>query len=74
MVVPNGIQLRPINNMFHVLDSVLLTSATTQTLNLTPYNNAKIGIIVVQCDRNYAILMCVCPVAADVSLLVLTLV
>ncbi len=39
----------------------------------TPYNNAKI-VIVAQCDKNYAILMCACPVAAAVSLLALTIV
>ncbi len=39
---------------------------------LTPYNNEKIVIIVVQCDKNYTVLMCACPVAPYVSLLALT--
>ncbi len=40
----------------------------------TPYNNEKIVIIVVlQCDKNYAALMCACPVAPYVFRLALTL-
>ncbi len=38
----------------------------------TPYNNEKIVIIVVQFDKNYAVLTCACPVAPYVSLLALT--
>ncbi len=38
----------------------------------TPYNNEKVVIIVVQCDKNYAVLMCACPVAPYISLLALT--
>ncbi len=58
-----GMQLRPktVNQIVHLLDCVLLTP--------TPYNNAKTVIIVVQCDRNYAILMCSCPVAEAVGCL-----
>ncbi len=41
--------------MFYLLDCVLLTSTPTPTLKPTPYNNAKNSIIVVQCDKNYAI-------------------
>ncbi len=40
----------------------------------TPYKNEKIVIIVVQCDKNYAVLMCACPVAPYVSLLALTII
>ncbi len=39
----------------------------------TPYRNEKIVTIVVQCGKNYAVLMCACPVASYVSLLALTL-
>ncbi len=38
----------------------------------TPYRNEKIVTIVVQCDKNYAVLMCACPVAPFVSILALT--
>ncbi len=48
------------NQIVHLLDCVLFTPI--------PYNNAKIVIIVVQLDRNYAILMCTCPVAEAVCL------
>ncbi len=43
-------------------------SIPTSTLN----NNEKTVIIIEQCDKKYAILMCECPVAAAVSLLALT--
>ncbi len=33
----------------------------------TPYNNAKTVIIVTQCDKNDAKLMCACPVSAAVT-------
>ncbi len=38
----------------------------------TPYRNEKIVTIVVQCDKNYAVLMCACPVAPYASILALT--
>ncbi len=37
----------------------------------TPYNYEKIVIIVVQCGKNYTVLMCACPVAPYISLLAL---
>ncbi len=48
---------------FYLLECVLLTSTPT------PYRNEKIVIIVVQCDKKYAVSMCACPVAPYVSLL-----
>ncbi len=39
----------------------------------TLYNNAKIVIVVVQCEKNYAILMCACPVDEAVHHLALTI-
>ncbi len=59
--------------MFYLLDCVLhLCIYTYPNPKPTPYNNAKTLIIVVQCDKNDAMLMCACPVATALSLLAVT--
>ncbi len=50
-------------------------STPTPALNLPltiKKKEKKIEIIVVQCEKHYAILMCTCPVVLAVSLLALT--
>ncbi len=70
-----GIQLRPeMNNDINVLPIRLcLINVNIYTYpKPTPYRNYKIVIIVVQCDNNYAVLMCAWSVAPYVSPLALT--
>ncbi len=59
--------------IYYLLECVLLTSTPTPTptLNLPLTGMKKIVIIVVQCDKNYDVSMCACPVAPFVSLLAL---
>ncbi len=47
---------------FYLLECVLLTSTPTPTLKLHLTGMKKIVIIVVQCDKNYVVSMCACPV------------
>ncbi len=71
-----GIQLKlEANNKFNVLPIRLwfINVCTYPNPKPTPYNNAKTVIIVVQWDKNYAILMCTCPVDESVYHLALTL-
>ncbi len=51
----------------HEFVNCSLTADYVSTPTPTPYNNAKIVIIVVQCDKNYAVLTCACAVAPYVS-------
>ncbi len=62
------------NNKLHFLPIRLcfINIYTYPNPKPTPYNNAKTVIIVVQCEKNYAILMCAWPVVFAVSLLALT--
>ncbi len=57
--------------MVHTVRTAVYLQAPLSTP--TPYNNEKIVIIVVKCDKSYAVLMCTCPVAPYVSLLAFTL-
>ncbi len=74
-----GIQLRPeMNNEINFLPIRLfrldfINVYTYPNPKPTSYKNEKIVIIVVQCDKNYAVLMCACPVEPYGSLLALTL-
>ncbi len=65
-------QKRTIQLIFYLLNCVLLTSTPTPTLNFPLIIMKKIVIMFVQCDKNYAVLMCACPVAPYVSLPALT--
>ncbi len=60
--------------IFYLLDCVFINVYTYPNPKPTPYKKEKILIIVVQCDKNYAVLMCACPVAPYVSLLSLTVI
>ncbi len=56
--------------IFYLLDC-FINVYTYPNPKPTPYNNEKIVIIVVHCDKNYAVLMCACPVVPYVSLVAL---
>ncbi len=56
-------QKRTMQLIFYLLNCVLLTSTPTPTLNFPLIIMKKIVIMFVQCDKNYAVLMCACPVA-----------
>ncbi len=70
-----GIQLRSeMNNEMNVLPirMCFINVYIYPNPKPTPYRNEKIVFIVVQCDKNYAVSMCACPVAPYVSILALT--